>query len=85
MKVLLDGRGVKRTGRENPFPLFNLLIDNGIVPKEAEFAILGAARVRNNLGGHGAGATPRVLPPGVRELAVNCTATAISYLASLLS
>jgi len=26
MKVLLDGRGVKRTGRENPFPLFNLLI-----------------------------------------------------------
>ncbi len=84
MKVLLDARGVSRTGKETAFPLFGLLVSHNICPSEADNAVLGAARIRNNLGGHGTGATPRVVPDGVPELAVNAAATAIRYLADLL-
>ncbi len=84
MKVLLDERGVTRTGKETAFPLFDMLVDNGICPREADNAVLGVARIRNNLGGHGTGAQPRVLPDGIPELAVNTAATAIKYLADQL-
>jgi hypothetical protein len=84
MKVLLDARKVKRTGKEAAHALFQLLVDKGICPPEADNAVLGAARFRNNLGGHGTGAQPRVLPDGVPDMAVNSAATAIKYLADLL-
>jgi hypothetical protein len=84
MKVLLDAHKITRTGNETAFPLFELLVTNSVCPREADSAVLGAARVRNNLGAHGTGAHPRVIPPGVPELAVNAAATAIRYLADLL-
>ena len=84
MKVVLDEHGVTRTGKETAFPLFKMLVDNGICPQEADNAVLGVARIRNNLGGHGTGAQPRVLPDGTPELAVNSAATAIKYLAEQL-
>ena len=53
MKVLLDARSVSRKGNEAAFLLFELLVNNGLCPREADNALLGAARLRNNLGGHG--------------------------------
>jgi hypothetical protein len=84
IKVALIERGIKLKGNETAFPLFKLVVDNGICPPEAENAVLGVARIRNNLGAHGTGSQPRVLPPGVSELAVNSAAIAIKYLAGLL-
>jgi hypothetical protein len=84
MKAVLDARKVKRTGKEAAYALFDRLVDNGVCPREAENAVLGAARIRNNLGAHGTGALPRVIPDGVPELAVNSAATAIRYLADQL-
>jgi hypothetical protein len=84
MKVLIDERHVSRTGKETARPLFDLLRDNGIVEAEADNAVLGAARIRNQWGGHGAGATPRTPPPGLAALAVHAAATAIAYLSARL-
>jgi hypothetical protein len=84
MKVLLDAHGVTRQGNETAFPLFELLVTHSVCPREADNATLGAARIRNNLGAHGTGSTPRVVPDGVPELAVNAAATAIRYLADQL-
>ena len=71
-------------GKETAFPLFELMVTSGICPREADHAVLGAARLRNVQGGHGTGAQPRVVTPGVPELAVHAAATAIRYLAALL-
>ena len=84
MKVLLTGRGVALSGEETAQPLWNLLRDNGVVPSQTEASILGASRIRNAFGGHGAGAAPRSIPGGIPELAVQAAATAIGYLATLL-
>jgi hypothetical protein len=84
MKVLLDERGVTRTGKEAAYALFGLLVGGGVCPAEAENAVLGVAKIRNNMGAHGTGASPRVVPSGVPELAVNTAASAIRYLADQL-
>ncbi|MES1246189.1 MAG: hypothetical protein ABUS54_00770 [Actinomycetota bacterium] len=84
MKVLLDAHGVDLTGKETAWPLFGVLTKSVIVEAEAENAVLGAARVRNEWGGHGAGASPRATPPGLAELAVHGAASAVTYLASRL-
>jgi hypothetical protein len=46
LNVLLGERGVTLTGKETAFPLFKLLVDNGICPQEADNAVLGVARIR---------------------------------------
>jgi hypothetical protein len=84
MKVLLDEHGQTRTGKETAMPLFGLLRDAGVVEAEADSAVLGAARIRNEWGGHGAGATPRAIPDGLAQLAVHSAASALTYLASRL-
>lgn len=84
MKVLLDAKGVPRTGKETASPLFNLLRDNGIVEAEADNLVLGAARIRNQWGGHGAGSHPRSPPPALAELAVQGAAAAVIFLSARL-
>jgi Domain of unknown function (DUF7014) len=84
MKVLLTEHGAPLTDRETANPLFQALVDQGVCVQEADKAVLGSSRLRNQYGGHGTGAQVRVVPPGVPELAVQSTATAINYLASLL-
>ena len=84
MKVLLDERRVGRDGREAAQRLFDLLRDNGIVEAEADKAVTAAARIRNQWGGHGAGATPRMPPIGLADVAVQSAGAAIVYLARRL-
>jgi hypothetical protein len=84
MKVLLDEKSVRRTGKETAHPLFELLRDAGVIEVEADNSVLGAARIRNQWGGHGAGATPRTPPGDLAELAVRAAATAIVFLAGRL-
>jgi len=84
MKVLLDEKGVARTGKEAAFALFDLMSNNGVVIPEAKEAVVATARIRNNYGGHGAGAMPRKVPEPVAELAVRTAASSITFLASHL-
>lgn len=84
MEVALDDHHVPRTGRETATPLFDLLKSNGIVEAEADSTVLGAARIRNLWGGHGAGAAPRTPPSDLSALAVQAAAAALVYLANRL-
>ena len=84
MKVLLDERGIVRTGKETATPLFEKLRDSGIVEAEADNVVLGAARVRNQWGGHGSGAAPRDPPADLAELSVRAAAVAIVFLSGRL-
>lgn len=84
MKVLLDEKGIPRTGKETAWPLWEKLRDNGVVVPEADNLVLAAARLRNEYGAHGTGPSVRSVPPGVPEAAVNGAAAAINYLAGLL-
>jgi hypothetical protein len=83
MKVVLAEHGVP-FNRETAEPLWTLLRDNNIVPSPTKDAILAASRLRNPMGGHGAGVAPREIPAGIPELAVQSAASAITYLAGLL-
>jgi hypothetical protein len=84
MKVLLDAHGISLTGKETAYPLFTLLKDKGIVEAEAEPTVLGAARIRNQWGGHGSGATARTPPSSLADLAVQAAAASIVFLSSRL-
>jgi hypothetical protein len=83
MKVVLAEHGVP-FDKETAEPLWTLLRDNSIVPTPTKDAILAASRLRNPMGGHGTGASPREIPAGIPELAVQSAASAITYLAGLL-
>lgn len=84
MKVVLADRLVARTGTETAEPLRNLLRENGIVPPKTKDAILGASRLRNEYGAHGAGEQARVTPESIESLAVQTAAAAVVYLAARL-
>ena len=84
MKVLLDSHGIARSGRETATPLFNMLRESSIVEAETDQLILGVARIRNQWGGHGSGAEPRVPPFSLVEFTVQGAAAAIVFLASRL-
>jgi hypothetical protein len=85
MKVVLDGRGIPRDPKLGAEQLWDLLKGNGLVGKYTKDAILAASRIRNELGGHGAGSAPREIAERDAELCVRAAATAIVFLASLLS
>lgn len=84
MKVLAAGHRVRVTGKETAKPLFDALAAAGVVVREADQAVLGASRLRNEYAGHGTGAQPRAIPPGIPQLALRSAATAIAYLSQLL-
>ncbi len=84
MKVVLAESGVTLKGKETARPLFDRMSKAGVVPAAADDAVLAASRIRNAFGGHGSGAQPREVPPGIAELAVRASASAICYLASRL-
>lgn len=62
MKTIGTLESLGLTGRENASNLINLLISNRVIPAYLENSLMGLATVRNNLGGHGQGATPVVVP-----------------------
>jgi hypothetical protein len=84
MKVTCDVRAIARSGKETATPLFEKLRDGGIVEAEADSAVLAAARIRNQWGGHGSGGQPRDPPQELAELAVRVAATAIVFFGSRL-
>jgi len=84
MKVVLLERGVTLAGKETAQPLVEKLVQQGIAIPQADRALLSAARIRNEFGGHGTGAKIRNIPQGVPELAVHVAASTIIYLAGLL-
>jgi len=83
MKVLLDAREIPRPERETADPLWNALRRADAVPGQTKNALLAAAQLRNEFGGHGAGQT-REMPPGIPDLCVSSAASALAYLAGLL-
>jgi hypothetical protein len=84
MKALLDAHAVPRQGNETANPLWELLSKAAIVGAKTGDPICSAPRLRNAYGGHGQG-QPVVVPPGIPELAVQAAASAIGYLARLLT
>ncbi len=84
MKVVLDECGVPRPERETAEPLWQAIRDGGIVETSTHDAIVSTSRLRNEWGGHGQGGEVREIPDGIPELAVQASAAAIAYLASLL-
>lgn len=84
MKVLLGEKGIALVGTETAEPLWTKLRDAQIVPTKTKDAMLSTSRLRNEYGGHGTGAAPRSIPQGIPALAVQASASAIYYLASLL-
>jgi hypothetical protein len=84
MKALLDAHGVERDSRAAAQKLWLTLREANLVPAESEAALLGALRIRNVAGAHGAGGQPRQVPAELAVLTVQSAAAAIVYLATLL-
>jgi hypothetical protein len=79
MKVLLGNRDLEYGERDTASPLFDRLVDGGIVPRLMEKLVLSAATARNKRAGHGAGAIPHDVPPEMAEAVVASASVAISY------
>jgi len=84
MSVLIAETGTALTAAATAQNMFNALKTAGIVPAYTETALLGAARIRNKLGGHGAGATPRRIDLDEATMTVNAAAVALVFLAGRL-
>jgi len=84
MKVVLDALSIPSTGKENAEKLWQSIRDAGVVETPTHHAIVSAAGLRNEWGGHGQGSEIRQIPDGIPELAVRTAAAAIAYLAGLL-
>jgi hypothetical protein len=80
MKVVLTSRDLDYDDHATAFPLFNRLVEGGIVPRLMEKSVLSAATPRNQAGGHGAGAIPHDVSPAMAEAVVASAAVAIAYL-----
>jgi hypothetical protein len=84
MKVLVSETNTAPPNTATATPLFNALRDAGQLPAHADHLVLAAARIRNQRGGHGAGAQPRQIEPAEAIATVNAAATAIAFLAARL-
>jgi hypothetical protein len=84
MKVIAAERRTPLPGGQTAFALFGALKDAGVVIAEADHAVLGAARLRNNRAAHGAGAQPRAVSNEEAGLALRAAAAALVYLATKL-
>lgn len=80
MKVVLDERRIAYDAKDTAQRLFENLTQNGIVTRDMERLVLGAATPRNKKGGHGAGATPHQVRPADAEAVLASAAVAIAYL-----
>jgi hypothetical protein len=80
MKVVLDQRQVPYAPKDAAFRLFERLEAAGVVTRNMEKIVLGAATPRNKQGGHGAGAVAHNPDPAEAESVVASAAGAIAYL-----
>jgi hypothetical protein len=65
-------------------PLFDALKRAGVLPDYSDNLVQSAARIRNQLGGHGAGEQPRQIAGADAVAAINAAAAALVYLAAHL-
>jgi hypothetical protein len=79
MKVVLNERQIAYDAKDTAQRLFEHLVQNGIVTRDMERLVLGAATPRNKKGGHGAGATPHQVAPEDAEAVLGSAAVAIAY------
>ncbi len=77
-------RGLDYEETDTASPLFNRLVDGGIVLRLMEKAVLAASTPRNKRTGHGAGAIPHDVPPEIAEAVLASAAVAIAYVHALL-
>lgn len=82
MKVVLDQRAVPAGRRDTAQPLFDHLVNAGVVPRRMERLVLAAATPRNQTAGHGAVAHDP--DPAEAGSVVASAAGAIAYLHSHL-
>lgn len=84
MNVLVSATGAPLTKTASAQNMFEALKTGGIVPAYTEAALLGAARIRNKIGGHGAGARPRQIDLDEATMTVSATAGALVFLGGRL-
>jgi hypothetical protein len=84
MKVLIPETSLPVAPNATAQLLFNALRDGGALPAYADNLVLAAARIRNKMGGHGAGAQPRQIDLDIATAAVNAAAAALVLLGGRL-
>lgn len=84
LKVLVAEKGLTVAANATVRPLFDALKDDGVLPAFTDNLVQAAARIRNNMGGHGAGAQPRQIDLDIATAAVNAAAAALVLLAGRL-
>ena len=84
IKVVLGERGVSFDATANANPLFDLLVDEGILERHMHWTVLAAVAIRNRRGGHGAGVNPHDVTQAEAEAAFASACVAIAYLRTLL-
>jgi hypothetical protein len=80
MKCICDARGWSYPENVTAQPLFNLLVDRGLIADWMESGFMGVVAIRNRRGAHGQGADSQPLAPYVADLAVNLAASYILVL-----
>lgn len=84
LKVLAAETNTTVSATATAKPLFDAVKDAGVVSPYMDNLVQAAARIRNKLGGHGAGAQPRQIETHEATATVNAAAVAIAFLASRL-
>lgn len=84
LKVLVAEKGLTIAANATLRPLFDALKDGGVLPDFTDNLVQAAARIRNKMGGHGAGPQPRQIDLDIATAAVNGAAAAIVLLAGRL-
>jgi len=83
-KIILDENGWSYNPKDPISKLIKALIDKGLVLPELEAPLTsGLPPIRNKLGGHGAGKTPRQVPQEVAMYALQLSASNIVLLGKL--
>ncbi len=85
MKVLIADKGLAVAENATATPLFNALKLGNVTPDYTDNLVLAAARHRNKMGGHGAGAQPRQIDLDISTAAVNAAAAALVLLGGQLN
>ncbi len=84
MKVLIAEKALAVAANATARPLFDALKTGNVVPDFTDDLVLAAARIRNKMGGHGAGAQPRQVDLDIATAAVNAAAAALVLLGGRL-
>ena len=81
MKVICDKRNWEYPPKASASRLIKAIIDNGLIPPELKAPLeSGLPPIRNKLGGHGAGSTPRTISRHVAAYALNLASSNITLL-----